>query len=75
MYSIEEKNKQGKSLYTVVYTYGGLSLPLCQSSKYSECMDYIEKQQEYPKEYNEEEAQQSLNKCLSDMYKKNNNPD
>ena len=73
MYSIEEKNKQGKSLYTVVYTYGGLSLPLCQSSKYSDCMDYIEKQQEYPEEYNEEEAQQSLNKCLSDMYTNRNN--
>tara|TARA_R110000823_G_scaffold286832_1_gene405156 strand:- start:297 stop:524 length:228 start_codon:yes stop_codon:yes gene_type:complete len=73
MYNIVEKKKNNKSLYTVVYTYGGLSLPLCQSSKYSECMDYVEKQQEYPEEYSEEEAQQSLHKCLSDMYTNRNN--
>ena len=73
MYSIEEKNKQGKSLYTVVYTYGGLSLPLCQSPKYSDCIEYINKQPKENKVYNEEEAQQSLNKCLSDMYTNRNN--
>ena len=36
-------------------------------------MDYVEKQQEYPEEYSEEEAQQSLHKCLSDMYTNRNN--
>ena len=75
MYKIIEKNKQRKSLYTVVYSYGGLSLPVCQSRNYQDCVDYIDKQPKETKVYNEEESQQALNKCLSEMYKNNSNPD
>jgi len=75
MYKIIEKNKQRKSLYTVVYSYGGLSLPVCQSKNYQDCVDYIDKQPKETKVYNEEESQQALNKCLSEMYKNNSNPD
>jgi len=75
MYKIETKTKQGEMLYTVVYSYGQLSLPVCQSKNYQDCVDYIDKQPKETKEYNEEESQQALNKCLSEMYKKNNNPD
>ena len=76
MYNIVERNKNGKSLYTVVYTYGQLSLPVCQSSNYNECVEYINNQpKEKIKEYNEEKSQKALNKCLSELYKKNNNPD
>ena len=75
MYNIIEKNKNGKSLYTVVYSYGQLSLPMCQSTDYQHCVDYINKQPIETKVYNEEESQQALNKCLSEMYKNNSNPD
>ena len=75
MYKIIEKNKQRKSLYTVVYSYGGLSLLVCQSRNYQDCVDYIDKQPKETKVYNEEESQQALQKCLSEMYKKNSNPD
>ena len=75
MYKIESKIKQGKSLYTVVYSYGQLSLPVCQSRNYQDCVDYIDKQPKETKVYNEEESQQALQKCLSEMYKKNSNPD
>ena len=75
MYKIESKIKQGKSLYTVVYSYGQLTLPVCQSRNYQDCVDYIDKQPKETKVYNEEESQQALNKCLSEMYKKNSNPD
>ena len=75
MYKIEEKIKQGRSLYTVVYSYGQLTLPVCQSRNYQDCVDYIDKMPEETKVYNEEESQQALNKCLSNLYKKNSNPD
>ena len=75
MYKIEEKIKQGKSLYTVVYSYGQLTLPVCQSRNYQDCVGYIDKQPKETKVYNGEESQQALNKCLSEMYKKNSNPD
>ena len=75
MYNIIAKNKQGKSLYTVVYTYGQLSLPVCQSPNYQDCVEYIDKQPKETKVYNEEESQRALSKCLSEMYKKNSNPD
>ena len=75
MYKIEEKIKQGKSLYTVVYSYGQLTLPVCQSKNYQDCVDYIDKQPKETKVYNKEESQQALNKCLNEMYKKNSNPD
>jgi hypothetical protein len=75
MYRIEEKIKNNKSLYTVVYSYGQLSLPICQSRNYQDCVDYINEQPKETKVYNEEESQQALNKCLSEMYKKNSNPD
>ena len=75
MYRIEEKIKNNKSLYTVVYSYGQLSLPVCQSRNYQDCVDYIDKQPKETKIYNEEESQQILNKCLNNLYKKNSNPD
>jgi hypothetical protein len=75
MYKIEEKIKQGKSLYTVVYSYGQLTLPVCQSRNYQDCIDYINKNPEENTVYVEEESQQALQKCLSKMYKKNSNPD
>ena len=52
MYKIEEKIKQGKSLYTVIYSYGQLSLPVCQSRNYQDCIDYIDKQPKETKIYN-----------------------
>ena len=73
MYNIIEKNKNGKSLYTVVYSYGGLSLPMCQSRNHQDCVEYIDKQPKETKVYNEEESQQSLQKCLSEMYNNRNN--
>ena len=75
MYKIVEKNKQSKSLYTVVYSYGNLTLPVCQSRNYQDCIDYINKNPEENTIYVEEKAQQALQKCLSEMYKKNSNPD
>ena len=75
MYKIVEKNKNNKSLYTVVYSYGQLTLRVCQSRNYQDCVNYIEKQPKETKVYNEEESQQALQKCLSEMYKKNSNPD
>ena len=67
---LAKKRKQEKSLYTVVYSYGQLTLPVCQSRKYQDCVDYIDKQPKETKVYNEEESQQELKKCLSEMYKK-----
>ena len=75
MYNIIEKNKNGKSLYTVVYSYGQLTLPVCQSRNYQDCVDYISKQPKTDKVYNEEESQQKLNYCLSKMYERNSNLD
>ena len=75
MYNIIEKNKNGKSLYTVVYSYGQLTLPVCQSRNYQDCVNYISKQPETDKVYDEEESQQKLNYCLSKMYERNSNPD
>tara|TARA_B110000285_G_C14620371_1_gene378848 strand:- start:304 stop:531 length:228 start_codon:yes stop_codon:yes gene_type:complete len=73
MYSIKERNKNGSSLYTVVYSYGQLSFPVCQSGNYQDCVEYINKQPQEPEGYNEEEAQQSLTNCLTQMYKNRNN--
>jgi len=75
MYRIESKIKHNKNLYTVVYSYGRLSLPVCQSRNYQDCVDYINEQPIETKVYDEEEAQQALNHCLSEMYKQNSNPD
>jgi hypothetical protein len=75
MYKIVEKRKNNKSLYTVVYSYGQLTLPVCQFRNYQDCVNYINKQPKETKVYNEEKSQQALNKCLSEMYKKNSNPD
>lgn len=75
MYKIIEKNKQGTSLYTVIYSHGGITLPVCQSRNYQDCVDYISKQPETDKVYDEEKSQQKLNYCLSKMYEKNSNPD
>ena len=74
-YEVIEKNKNGKSLYTVVYSFDQLSLPVCQSRKYQDCVDYINKQPKTDKVYNEEESQQKLNYCLSKMYETNSNLD
>ena len=75
MYKIETKTKQGKDLYTVIYSYGNLTLPVCQSRNYQDCIDYINKNPEENTIYVEEKAQLALQKCLSEMYKKNSNPD
>ena len=75
MYNIIEKNKNGKSLYTVVYSFGKISLPVCQSRNHQDCVEYINKQPKTDKVYNEEESQQKLNYCLSKMYERNSNPD
>ena len=72
MYRIEFNNNN-KSLYTVIYTYGNLSLPVCQSSNYQDCVDYVSKQPQEPEDYNEEESQQALTNCLTQMYKNRNN--
>tara|TARA_R110000824_G_scaffold335030_1_gene521574 strand:- start:228 stop:455 length:228 start_codon:yes stop_codon:yes gene_type:complete len=73
MYKIIEKNKQGKSLYTVVYSYGQLSLPMCQSRDYQHCVDYIDKQPKETKVYNEDNSKKALQNCLSQMYNNRNN--
>ena len=73
MYRIEFNNNNNKSLYTVIYTYGHLSLPLCQSSNYQDCVDYVNKQPKDNKVFNEEESQQALTSCLTQMYKNRNN--
>ena len=70
MYKIEFNNK---NIYTVVYTYGNLSLPLCQSSNYQDCVDYVNKQPIETKVYNEEESKQALTNCLTQMYNNRNN--
>jgi len=75
MYEIIEKNKNNKSLYTIVYSYGQLTLPVYKSTSYQDCLNYIDEQPKEKKVYNEEESQQALNKCLSEMYKNNSNPD
>ena len=75
MYNIIESKKNRRSLYTVVYSYGKLSIPLLQSREVEDCVEYINKQPKETKVYNEEEAQQALNNCLSEMYKNNSNPD
>ena len=74
-YEIIEKNKSDKSIYTVVYSYGQLTLPVYKSTSYEDCLDFIDKKPKETKVYNEEESKQSLRKCLSEMYKKNSNPD
>ena len=73
MYSIKERNKNGSSLYTVVYTYGQLNIPLCQSGNYEDCVEYVNKQPKENKVFNKEESQQSLTNCLTQMYKNRNN--
>ncbi len=73
MYKIIEKNKQGKSLYTVVYSYGQLSLPMCQSRDYQHCVDYIDKQPKETKMYDEDNSKKALQNCLSQMYNNRNN--
>ena len=75
MYNIIESKNNSRSLYTVVYSYGKLALPLCQSRNHEYCVEYIKSQPQENNEYNEEEAQQALNSCLSEMYKNNSNPD
>ena len=75
MYNIIEKNKNGKSLYTVVYSYGQLTRPGGQSRNDQDGVDYINKQPKTDKVYNEEKSQQKINYCLSKMYERNSNPD
>ena len=41
MYKIINKQKNNKTLYTVVYIDHGLSLPMCQSYDYDKCINYI----------------------------------
>ena len=73
MYEIVTTTKQNKSLYTVVYEYGGLNLPLMQSRNQKDCINYILSQTEEVKEYDKIEAKQALKICLSEMYNNRNN--
>ena len=73
MYEIVTTKKQNKSLYTVVYGYGGLNLPLMQSRNQKDCINYILSQTEEMKEYDKIEAKQALKICLSEMYNSRNN--
>ena len=41
MYNIITKQKNNKTLYTVVFVTHQLSLPFCQSYDYNKCVDYI----------------------------------
>ena len=41
MYNIITKQKNNKTLYTVVFVTHQLSLPMCQSYDYDKCVDYI----------------------------------
>ena len=46
MYKIINKQKNGKTLYTVVFTtnvdgWNQLQLPLCQSYDYDKCIEFI----------------------------------
>ncbi len=68
MYNIIEKNN--KSLYTVVYSYGQLTLPVHKSTSYQDCVDYIGKQPIETKEYNEDESKKALQRCLNKLVKK-----
>ena len=45
MYKIINKQKNNKTLYTVVYVTHHLSLPMCQSYDYSKCVDYINRKE------------------------------
>ena len=45
MYKIINKQKNNKTLYTVVFVTHHLSLPLCQSYDYSKCIEYITKKE------------------------------
>ena len=72
MYNIIEKKQNNKSLYTVVYSYGGLSLPLMQSRDHKDCINYILTQPEETKKYDKVKAKKSLHKCLSEMYNNRN---
>ena len=40
MYKIINKQKNNKTLYTVVFVTHQLSLPMCQSYNYNKCVDY-----------------------------------
>ena len=73
MYKIETKTKQGEMLYTVVYSYGQLNLPVCQSKNYQDCVDYIDKQPKETKVYDEDNSKKALQNCLSQMYNNRNN--
>lgn len=73
MYKIIEKNKQGTSLYTVVYSHGGITLPMCKSRDYQHCVDYIDKQPKETKVYDENKSKKALQNCLSQMYNNRNN--
>ena len=41
MYNIITKQKNNKTLYTVVFVTHQLSLPMCQSYDYYKCVTYI----------------------------------
>ena len=41
MYDIIIKQKNNKTLYTVVFVTHQLSLPMCQSYDYDKCVEYI----------------------------------
>ena len=49
MYKIINKQKNNKTLYTVVFVTHQLSLPLCQSYDYDKCVTYINDNMSYDK--------------------------
>jgi len=58
MYKIINKQKNGKTLYTVVFTtttegWNQLQLPLCQSYDYDKCQQYIDMKEQSEELYNE----------------------
>ena len=47
MYKIINKQKNNKTLYTVVFVTHQLSLPMCQSYDYDKCVTYINDKMSY----------------------------
>ena len=53
MYNIITKQKNNKTLYTVVFVTHQLSLPMCQSYNYDKCLEYIDMKEQSEELYNE----------------------
>ena len=53
MYKIINKQKNGNTLYTVVYITNHLSMPMCQSYDFDKCTEYINQKTQEEELYNE----------------------